>query len=87
MNNSTSSSHETYNKHCKEDEIFSLPIIMYVHATEIFQLLNSVELPLFVEKVNLNCVASTHSFMFAKDCLTFAWLFTPLPHEIADQKY
>lgn len=77
MNNSASSSHETHSKHCKE--AFLLPIIMYVHDTGIFQLLNSVELPLFVENVNLNCVASVHSFMFAKGCLTFAWLFTPLP--------
>jgi len=87
MNNSASSSHETRNKHCKEDEVFSLPIIMYVHATGIFQLLNSVELPLFVENVSLNCVASTHSFMFAKGCLTLAWLFAPLPQEAADQKF
>lgn len=60
---------------------------MCVHATGIFQLLNSVELPLFVESVNLNCVASTHPFMFAKGYSTLAWLFTPLPHEGADQKY
>lgn len=60
---------------------------MYVHATGIFQLLNSVKLPLFVENVNLNCVASTHSFMFAKGYLMLASFFTPLPHEVADQKY
>lgn len=87
MNNSANSSHETHNKHCKEDEVFLLPIIMYVHATGIFQLLNSVELLLFVENVSLNCVASTHSFMFAKGCLMLAWLFTSLPHEAADEKY
>lgn len=75
MNNSATSSHETHNKHCKEDEVFLLPIIMYVHATGIFQLLNSVELPLFVENVNLNCVASTHSFMFAKGCLNLSLAF------------
>lgn len=44
MNNSASSTHETQSKPCKEDEAFLLPIIMYVHATGIFQLLNSVEL-------------------------------------------
>lgn len=60
---------------------------MYVHATGIFQLLNSVELPLFAENVNLNCVASMHSFVFAKGCLTLAWLFIPLPHEGADREY
>lgn len=68
MNNSAGSSHETHNKHCKEDEVFSLPVIMYVHATGIFQLLNSVKLPLFVGNVNLNCVASTPPFVFAKGC-------------------
>lgn len=87
MNNSASSSHETYSKHYKEDVAFLLPIIMYVHATGIFQLLNNVGLPLFVENVNLNCAASTHSFMFAKGCLTLAWLCTPLPHGGANQKY
>lgn len=75
MNNSASYSHETHNKHCKEDEVFLLPIIMYVHATGIFQLLNSVELPLFAENVNLNCVASTHSFMFAKGCFNLSLAF------------
>lgn len=52
-----------------------------------FQLLNSVELPLFVENVSVNSGAFTHSFMFGKGCLALLGLFTPLPRGAADQEY